>query len=262
MTGYSVAIPSRQRSGLLTQCTLPVLLDGGVPRAAVAVWVLHEEVATYRGTLDAAGYEDIAVHGHGSRSGLRGARNVLQNQYPVGTRLVQADDDIRAIERLDAGRLAPVTNVDAMIQQAFIRAGQQGVSLWGVYPVRNGFFMANRAHLGFRHIVGTFWGMTLRHDPAEMLNFDEKEDYERTIRHFLRDGAVLRLDNVTLKTRFYTEPGGMQVYRDAAYQDEGTRRLVVEWPDLLTYRRSDAKGTAEVRMKRLPGVDLPAIPVN
>lgn len=262
MTGYTVAIPSRQRSGLLTQCTLPVLLGGGVPRAAVHVWVLHEEVATYRAALDGAGYEDIAVRGHGSRSGLRGARNVLQNQYPVGTRLVQADDDIRAIERLDAGRLTPVSNVDAMIQQAFIRAGQQAVSLWGVYPVRNGFFMANRAHLGFRHIVGTFWGMTLRHDPTEMLNFDEKEDYERTIRHFLRDGAVLRLDNVTLKTRFYTEPGGMQVYRNAAYQDEGTRRLVAEWPDLLTYRRSDAKGTAEVRMKRLPGVDLPAIPVN
>lgn len=262
MTGYVVAIPSRQRSALLVECTLPVLLAGGVPRAAVHVWVLHEERETYRAALDGAGYSDIVVHSHGSLSGLRGARNVLQNQYPRGTRLVQADDDIRAIERLDAGRLAPVTNVDAMIQAAFIRAGQQGVSLWGVYPARNAYFMANRAHLGFRHIVGTFWGMTLRHDPAEMLNFDEKEDYERTIRHFLRDGAVLRLDNVTLKTRFYTEPGGMQVYRDAAYQEDGTRRLVAEWPDLLTYRRSSAKGTAEVRLRRFAGLDLPAIPVN
>ena len=262
MTGYYVAIPSRERSPLLVKCTLPVLLDGGVPRGAVHVWVLHEEVATYRAALDDAGYADIAVYGHGSRSGLRGARNVIQPQYPRGTRLVQADDDIRAIERLDAGRLVSVTNVDGLIQGAFLMAGQQGVSLWGVYPVRNGYFMANRAHLGFRHIVGTFWGMTLRHDPTEVLNFDEKEDYERTIRHFLRDGAVLRLDNVTLKTRFYTEPGGMQVYRDAAYQEEGTHRLVAEWPDLLTNRRSAAKGTAEVTLRRLPGTDLPPVPVR
>jgi len=233
-----------------------------VDPARIHVWVLHEERAEYEAAVGKH-FPQVSVMGHGGISGLRGARNVLQAQYPRGTRLVQADDDIRAVERRVSERvLAPVRNLDALITGAFDYADQQDVSLWGVYPARNAFFMADRAHLGLRHIVGTFWGMTLRHDPTEVLNFDEKEDYERTIRHFLRDGAVLRLDNVTLKTRFYTEPGGMQVYRDATYQDDGTRRLVAQWPDLLTYRRSAAKGTAEVTLKRLPGLHLPPLPVN
>lgn len=257
---YQVAVPSRSRPDLIVSCTLPVLTAARVPQGRITIWVLPDEQGRYQDTVLPL-YPQVRVRPHDGdpAGGLRAARLAIQPQYPAGTRLVQADDDIRAIEYLSDGALHTVPDLDAIIDAGFRAADQNRVSLWGIYPARNAYFMRHRCYLGLRLVVGTFFGMTLRHDTAEQLDFDEKEDYERSIRHFLRDGAVLRADHLTVKTRFYTEPGGMQVYRDAAYQRSGTERLVARWPALLRLRESKGKGTAEVQFRRIQGHAAPPL---
>ena len=48
---------------------------------------------------------------------------------------------------------------------------------------------------------------------AELRTIDDKEDYERSIKYYLKDGGVLRFNNVTCRTNCRKEPGGMQVER-------------------------------------------------
>lgn len=262
MTGYTVAIPSRGRADLLTRCTLPLLVAGGVDPGAIHVWVTADELDAYDAAV-APLFPRVAVMDHGGQPGMGNARNAIVGRYVPGTRLVQADDDLRAIDRrVDAKTLAPVADIDALFRDAFTATAQQGVSLWGIYPVRNAYFMQPRLFLGLTYVIGCLFGMTVHGDASEQVVTDDKEDYERTLRHFLRDGAVARLDNVTVQSRFYTEPGGMQTYRTPDTIARGARTLVDTWPDLCSYTVSRARGTAEVRLKRLPGLHLPPIPAN
>lgn len=256
---YHVAIPSRGRAKTLTECTLPTLIAAGVPPERIIVWVTADEVAAYRQARDEH-FPGVGVMDHGGAPGMGNARNAIVRQYPPGTRLVQVDDDIRAIERrVDEKTLVPVTDLDLLFRSAFTVAAQQGVSLWGIYPVRNPYFMKPRLFLGLTYVIGCLFGMTVTGGPEEQVITDDKEDYERSLRHFLRDGAVARLENVTVQSRFYTEPGGMQTYRTPETIEAGARTLVGTWPDLCTYTVNKTRGTAEVRLKRLPGLHLPPV---
>ena len=47
----------------------------------------------------------------------------------------------------------------------------------------------------------------------EKRTLDDKEDYERSIKYYLKDGGLVRFNNVCARTNCYQEPGGMQVER-------------------------------------------------
>ena len=61
------------------------------------------------------------------------------------------------------------------------------------------------------YIMGGFTGV-VNNKKAEIRTIDDKEDYERSIKYYLKDG-VLRFTNICVRTRCYTEPGGMQTNR-------------------------------------------------
>ena len=259
---YAVAIPSRARANTLVGCTLPTLIAGGVRPQDITVWVTEDEVEAYEAVVGEA-FPRVTVQSHGGAPGMGNARNAIVRQYVPGTRLVQVDDDIRSIDaRLDSKTLIAVEDIDGLFRRAFAAAAQQGVSLWGIYPVRNPYFMKPRLFVGLTYVIGCLFGMTVTGDPEEQVITDDKEDYERSLRHFIRDGAVARLENVTVTSRFYTEPGGMQTYRTPETIEAGARTLVARWPDLCTYTVNKARGTAEVRLKRMRGVSAPAVTVG
>ena len=61
-----------------------------------------------------------------------------------------------------------------------------------------------------RFIVGPMWGIINRHRPELKLTINEKENSERTLQHFVLDGAVLRFNNIGIETVYYKNKGGMQ----------------------------------------------------
>jgi hypothetical protein len=82
--------------------------------------------------------------------------------------------------------------------------------LWGIYPVLNPLFMKKRVKLGLNYIVGAFWGVINTHEPGMEVSLDDKEDFERTLKFYMADGNVVRLEAYSLKTSYYSTPGGMQ----------------------------------------------------
>ena len=62
------------------------------------------------------------------------------------------------------------------------------------------------------YIIGFMTGV-VNNKEAELRTIDDKEDYERSIKYYLKDNGVLRFNNVTCRTQCYKEPGGMQVER-------------------------------------------------
>ena len=84
------------------------------------------------------------------------------------------------------------------------------IFLWGVYPLGVAFYMTDTITTDLRFIVGPMWGIINRHRKDLKLTIDEKEDSERTLQHWIIDGAVLRFNNVAIDTRYYKNKGGLQ----------------------------------------------------
>lgn len=240
----AVAIPTSNRVDRLRDSTLPLLLNGGVPAELITLFVPDAEQAL--AYTMAVGHLGVRIqYGHGL--GMRQARNAIATAYPTGTRLVQIDDDIRGIFRYgDPKTLLPVESVDELFSElSEVAEGK----LWCVYPVPNPFFMhPDRVRRGLWYAEGCLFGYTVRNEEHEFVDLDDKEDFERSIRFFLRDGEVLRFDNITFRTRYYSEPGGMQDYRTPDTIRRGAQALAELYPELAEARLAKS-GRWEVKLK-------------
>ena len=126
---------------------------------------------------------------------------------------------------------------------------------WGVYPVENPYFMKPTTRKSddytstyLSYIIGFMTGV-INNRKAEIRTIDDKEDYERSIKYYLKDGGVLRFNNVTCRTNCYKEPGGMQVERTKKRIHDSAVYLTKEYPKLCTLNTGKKSGYSEVRMK-------------
>jgi hypothetical protein len=181
--------------------------------------------------------------------GMGAIRNFIHKYYPENTYLVSLDDDLQGILRwVNKKTFWDVFCLEReVIEPGFRACERSGARLWGIYAAGNPFFMKQRISTDFRFIVGSLYGCINRHDC--LVSRDDKEDSERSILFYLADGAVCRLNHVTVKTAYYTEPGGMQVARTAQSILDSAKYLAEKYPDLCTMYIRKATGRAELRLK-------------
>ena len=62
--------------------------------------------------------------------------------------------------------------------------------------------MYNETTFDLRFIIGVTFGFIARHDKKLRMSTksETKEDYEQTILYYLKDGGVIRFNNITTKT--------------------------------------------------------------
>ena len=100
-------------------------------------------------------------------------------------------------------------------------------------------------------IVGPVWGSINRHDKDLILTIDEKEDVERTLQYYSKDGGVIRFNNICVQTTYYKTPGGMQADKRDRKKDayESALYLNKKYPNLTKLYLGKKSGYAEVKLK-------------
>jgi hypothetical protein len=235
------AIPSYCRARTLTAKTLPLLRDRGVPMGDVSVFVEPHQVDEYAETVEPFGVSVVSAPPHG----VGQVHNFIARHYPVGTRVVSVDDDVSdLVRRVNDKTVEPLSDVHVFAHEMFALADSIDAYLWGIYPAMNPMFMAPRRTFGLTYMT-CLWGQTLRGLPCEIVTLDHGEDYERSIQFCLQDGGVLRADDVAPKTKYRTEPGGMQEYREPGCDRAACEYLVEKYPDLC-----------RIKVKKSGAVDL------
>jgi hypothetical protein len=149
-----------------------------------------------------------------------------------------------------AAKLVKITNVDKFFKEAFARLKREKLFIWGIYPVRNPFFMQNTVTTGLKFIIGALYGFIVRKTPQlePSVNAEGKEDYEQSILYFKKDGGVLRYNNVTIKTKFLAK-GGLGADR-FAMNKKAAEYLKKTYPDLVTiFNRKN--GMTEVKLANI-----------
>jgi hypothetical protein len=183
------------------------------------------------------------------------------------------DDDIDSIQELNTQQqtaitqstrrrytLQPITNLDKFIRSAFEQCGRIGAHLWGIYPVANPYFMTPQITTGLKFIVGPMYGTINRHSRDLRLTTDEKENVERTLQYYTKDNAVIRYNNITVITNYFTTPGGMQASLSRPKSTRKTAALSAaeylhgKYPALTTVFTGKKSGWPELKLRNIKGL--------
>lgn len=244
---YCIAIPSYKRSKTVKEKTLTTLTRLGVDPHKVTIFVGDkDQEVEYRQVLADTPYTNIVV----GVPGMGAIRNFIQAYYPEGTYILNLDDDLIEIQyRQDEKNLVPITNLDEIVRAGFEACEQNSAHLWGIYAASNPFFMNDRVAVGLYYIIGSMWGCINRHGDKFNVSLDDKEDYERSIKYYHEDGAVCRLDYITVKSNYYTTPGGMQVTRTSDRIKESALFLAEKYPEYCTSYIRKTTGHYELKLR-------------
>jgi len=254
---YVVAIPSYKRAETLKEKTLPVLAKYKIDPKKIHVFVANEEEEeVYKKTLTPGTYGKIikAVKGIGP------VRNFIYDYFPIGKPVVSMDDDIKGFLEFDEKmprKEKPLVNLEKIIQRGFQECKKANCRLWGVYPVPNGFFMKDKVTTDLKYIIACFEGFfnpgTKGPKGVKINKMGHKDDYESSIQFYKKDGAVVRLNFVAPKTAYYTEPGGLQEFKNTIRSPkgilEGAKWIVKTYPEFAKLNLTKKSGKAELKLK-------------
>ena len=259
---YVVAIPSYRRPETLKNKTMKVLKHYKIDPKKIHIFVADtEQKAVYEAALEPKDYHKIII----GVPGIKNIRNFMPKYFPEGQHIFYIDDDISKVydtendscDKSDKkmNRQVILKNLRALIDKGFKLSKKTGLTNWGVYPANNPYFMKARTRniddyvsKKLCYVMGGFTGV-INHRKSEIRTIDDKEDYERSIKYYLKDGGLLRFNNVTVYTRCYQEPGGMQVERTKKRIHESAVYLTEKYPLLCTLNTSKKSGFSEVRLR-------------
>jgi len=261
---YVVAIPSYKRPETLKTKTLNLLQHYKIEPRRIYIFVADNEQKTiYDKELPRQAYNKLVI----GKPGIKNIRNFMPKYFPERKHIFYMDDDIYDVyeaknkfpitdSRYDKknNHLVRLPSLHRLIEQGFNLSKKTGLTNWGVYPVLNAYFMKPTSsninecvNTKLCYIIGFMTGV-INNRKAEIRTIDDKEDYERSIKYYLKDDGLLRFNNITAKTKCYKEPGGMQVERTKKRIHDSAVYLTKVYPNLCSLNTSKKSGFTEIRL--------------
>lgn len=240
-----IAIPSYNRPDTIGKQTLKFLKDGGVAKDNIYVFVANKaEANRYETSIPKDLYGKIVV----GKMGISFQRTFIATYFPIGQYVVSIDDDVDRLEMLSGEKLVKITDVNGFFLDAHQALIKENLFIWGLYPVRNAFFMQKGCSTNLKFIMGGLNGFINRR-VVPSGKIAEKEDCELSILYFLKDGGMLRYNDVTIKTKKHARGGLGKLDQRFDANEKASKYLKRKYPDLITiFHRKN--GMAEVRFAR------------
>ena len=229
---WVVAVPSYKRPEQLQKKTLMTLHNGKVPASKIFVFVVPEDEAAYKAALNPEYYNSIIV----GDLGLIQQRKFIMKHFPKNQWILFMDDDVmKLMSRISDKAVAVIEDLNPMITKGFETMKREGANIWGIYPTANPFYMKEGYTTNLRYIVGAFYGLKNTKCKAYALKYtDGQEDKERTLRHWVKDGVVVRFNDIAPKTSYYAAGGILAREPDRIKKTkEATGLLLAEFPKYI-----------------------------
>ena len=248
---YRIAVPSYNRVDGLGQKTLKTLEFHNIDKSIIDIFVADKE----QYDLYKSKYPDYNIII--GEKGIRQIREfIFLKHYNEGDKVISFDDDIELIKMINPRGWEPVgfTNDELDLKKefnlAFEECEKSNRHMWGVYPVDNCLFMKNNISYDYKFIIGHLFGVIIKKELLS-LKLDQYDDYERSIKHYLADGGVVRLNYLCCKTKYLAE-GGIGKERDF----EGRLKLLVDtYPGLVSIKMKKTGPNPLLKDKRCKIID-------
>jgi hypothetical protein len=236
---FIVAICSHNRAEAIKQKTLKMLDGFFFPHRRIYIFCSANEMSAYK---EALREEFAGVNLVIGALGLSAQRRAVSEYFEEGQNILCLDDDVEKLMRLDGNE-----TFENLIGRGFSSCLKNGAHLWGFYPCANKLWLKPSVTVGLSFIYGCSYGLINCKDVQTTLAL--KEDYERSMKFFRRDGVVVRLNDVAPCQKYKKNAGGLSDIRTKAAEEAECTRLISEFPDLckIVYK----KEWPELRLKRL-----------
>lgn len=223
---FKFAIPSFHRAE--NQRTLKMLVDLGFQKDEIVL-----------STQTAEDYKDYSAR-YGDRCEIiykdgncaADNRNTIIKAFHHGAWIMMLDDDIDAFYVLKGKTLQKIDtreHLEKMFTSFFEYTEKNGGKLWGIYPVKNAYFM--KGTINKRSLVCGCLGII---NCQEFDNrYRTKEDFEYCCR-IMRSGAnVIRFNFVTCDIKFKIQGGCHDDWGNIKENQQIAYDLVTRYPDLV-----------------------------
>ena len=226
---YRIAIPSYKRAQTIKKKTLNYLINVcKINTKLIDVFVANEK--------EYKDYKYLKEQGVNIITGvllLHKQRNFITNYYNENDFIMQLDDDIDSLKIKKGNKTEILKDLNSIINIGFNECLKNKTKLFGVGAVDNYFFMNNKISTNLKLCVGSCFGIIIDKDLSLSLNLEEKEDYERTIKHFIKFKKIVRLNMIATKTTYYSGAGGMVDNRTVEEQNKSALYLCAKYPELI-----------------------------
>jgi len=262
MIDFIIAIPSYKRSKILFNNTFNLCLKWNIKLSNIHIFVVEDDYEDYKNVL--ADYLDVKIII--GPLGLHNMRNFITKYFPNDTPILHMDDDIsdlvtlnidysvddvKSSKRYKLVPFVPLNSMSEWISFAFEYTKNHSATLFGIYPVKNGFFMKDSPEITttLKFCVGVFWGIWNDHNI--LINIEEKEDFERTLLCYDKDKKIIRFNWIAPVTKYYKTQGGMQYHnKDRKHESKiSCDYLLNNWSQYCKLYTSKKSGIYEIRFK-------------
>jgi len=250
---YSIAIPSYKRHNTILEKTLKVLESYNIDPQKIKVFVNAEEPGEFENYTETFSHHAYAnqieiVKGVPT---IGAQRNFIEKWYPEGTRVMCFDDDIEEVQRKEGEQnLVRVDDLEEeVIFRGFSECEDNNAKTFGIYAAANAYFMKHRTYTKLSYIIASMYGFIADHDPYLNRVTSHGEDYEYSLRQYRKHGVVVRLDDITVKSNYYKEEGGLQEFRTEKLIHDSISWIAKEFSDLCTMYIRKSTGHAELRFR-------------
>lgn len=257
MKDYVIAVRSYRRSDTIKNKTLRVLQQDKIPKDNIYLFVGSDEIDIYKKSVG-PGYHVV----DGGSEGTNACNKKIIKYFPKNQYIIQTDDDINFILKLNnqsAGRnKKSVTNkkssnrnktkrkiINGRIEplglhsysiKHIIKEGKQlmdkyNYNLWGMYPVPNYYFMKNEISTNLKFCIGRVFGFNNTKDV--ICNDDCRDDYERSILYYDRDGGIIRFNHYVCDADTYIGKGGLAESRTIEKMKQSCDYLLKKYPQYV-----------------------------
>ena len=248
---YRIAIPSYKRSHLINDKTLKMLIDDNkIDPTLIDIFVANEEERElYLKDVPRERFGNIIV----GVPCIGKQRNFIHYFYPEGQKILQVDDDILGMQvRVNSKKLMKMDDLNIFITEMFNVCEMNGCKIWGVYPVDNPYFMSNKITFDLKYIAAGFMGIINEQDKDLLVELEDKEDFERSIKYFIKYKKVMRVEYVTMNTLYYKTEGGLQATRTLERIKMSAEYLARKYPQFCKMNTGKKGGFPEVRLINRP----------
>ena len=242
---YKIAIPSYKRPETIKNKTLKLLSNYSIDNNLITIFVADkEEEKIYKDSLGENYKIVVGVPTIGKQ------RNFIEKYYSEGTKLMMFDDDLDGIFKKNKNKLKEVENLNnEFINKGFELCEKHKINIFGLYAAANPFFMKNRIYTKICYIPGGVFGIVVNHDPFLERVTNHREDYEYSIRQYIKNKALIRFDYLTIKSKFFREAGGLQEIRTNKYIFNSIYQIYSMFPQYCKMYIRKSTGNAELRLK-------------
>jgi hypothetical protein len=251
MSNYVIAIPSYNRADVIASKTLNTLKEGKISKSRIYIFVANKkEEQLYEEQVPKNLYNKIVI----GKKGITHQRIFISKYFPENQYIISMDDDVEELEMMKTPeKLVKINDLDKFFKDAYKALKKEKLYLWGIYPVRNPFFMKKTITTHLRFIIGVTFGYINRHNKNlyPSIKAETKEDYEQSILFYKMDGGVIRFNYITPKTKFNAEGG---LGKDRAERNKSSAEyLKKNYPDIITIFHR-ANGMTEVKFSNHPRI--------